>query len=157
MHIYQFGGYVCFDYAAAGPHDEINMTNISVGKNASVGKEHLDAIYISPHKFPGGPGTPGILCIRKDFANCTNASLEAPTIAGGGTVTLVWPRDRAKYANTLSTFETALHIREEGGTPGVVESIRCGLVFYIKDIVGSKRITDIESKYAQNAVTRLKN
>jgi selenocysteine lyase/cysteine desulfurase len=82
---HKYGCYACFDYAAAAPYVNIKMASTNEDDELS----YLDAIYISPHKFVGGPGTPGILCIKKEFANCTGASQLPPSIPGGGTVTMV--------------------------------------------------------------------
>jgi selenocysteine lyase/cysteine desulfurase len=80
--LHEYGGYACFDYAGAGPYVEMSMEPSIPGDD----KSYLDAIYISPHKFVGGPGTPGLLCVRKEFADCRGGVKKAPpTIAGGGT------------------------------------------------------------------------
>jgi hypothetical protein len=80
--LHEYGGYACFDYAGAGPYVEMSMEPSIPGDD----KSYLDAIYLSPHKFVGGPGTPGLLCVRKDFADCRDGVKKVPpTIAGGGT------------------------------------------------------------------------
>ena len=77
---------------------------------------YKDAIFISPHKFIGGPGTPGVLVARRElFTN------RVPTVPGGGTVAYVNPAEHV-YLDDIEH-------REEGGTPAIVESIRAGLVF----------------------------
>ena len=76
--MHEYGGYICFDYAGAGPYKDMRMV-----LNES-GDSYLDAIFISPHKFVGGPGTPGLLCIRRELANVRNGLDAPPTIAGGG-------------------------------------------------------------------------
>ena len=95
-----------WDYAAAAPYVRIDMN----------GHSPLDAVFISPHKFIGGPGTPGVLVVKGRVVS--NA---VPVTVGGGTVTYVTPEDHHYVANAER--------REEGGTPGIVESIRAGLVF----------------------------
>ncbi|CAG5136480.1 unnamed protein product, partial [Candidula unifasciata] len=80
---------------------------------------YKDAIFISPHKFIGGPQTPGILVAKKWlFQN------PVPHGAGGGTVVFV--------RRTAHTYSSNVEHREEGGTPGIIESIRAGLVFKLK-------------------------
>jgi selenocysteine lyase/cysteine desulfurase len=79
--LHEYGGHACFDYAGAGPYLDMSMEPLIPGDD----KSYLDAIYISPHKFVGGPGTPGLLCIRKEFADCRDGLKVPPTIAGGGT------------------------------------------------------------------------
>jgi selenocysteine lyase/cysteine desulfurase len=107
-----------WDYAAAGPYAKIRMTESAPG----VG-DHKDAVFLSPHKFVGGPQTPGVLVLRR--ALMTN---RVPVAPGGGTVAFV---DRAGHRYLDDPVA-----REEGGTPAVVESIRAGLVFAVKEAVG---------------------
>lgn len=97
-----------WDYACAGPHVRIDMN--------PAGKTAVDGVFISPHKFPGGPQTPGILVVKQHVFDM----VAPPTQPGGGTVLWV---DRTHQRYLDSFFE-----REEGGTPGIVESIRSGLV-----------------------------
>ena len=49
-----------WDYAAAAPYVSIEMNDACKEGGAS-----KDAIFISPHKFVGGPGTPGVLVVKK--------------------------------------------------------------------------------------------
>jgi selenocysteine lyase/cysteine desulfurase len=150
--MHEYGGYICFDYAGAGPYKDMRMQIDN--ENAS----YLDAIYISPHKFVGGPGTPGLLCISRDFANVRNGVDVTPTIAGGGTVTMVAPMvpdDEGEIPGTKCGYESILHVREEAGTPGVVEAIRCGMAFHVRNLVGPQRIEQLEGEFALKAVKRL--
>jgi len=150
--MHKYGGYVCFDYAGAGPYKRMQMECSHLDGSSY----YLDAIFISPHKFVGGPGTPGILCIRKELANLRNGETLPPTVAGGGTVTMVWPEHEGAVANSQIRYEETLHVREEAGTPGIMESIRAGLAFHVRDnIVGIDLIEKLESDYAKRAVERL--
>src|SRR5260370_14013334 len=80
----------------------------------------LDAVFVSPHKFIGGPGTPGVLVARRElFRN------RVPSVPGGGTVSFV--------TSTTHVYLGDIEHLEEGGTPAVVDSIRAGLVFQLKD------------------------
>ncbi len=122
-----------WDFAAAAPYVGIDMGSKSVSGS------YKDAIFISPHKLVGGPGTPGVLVARKDlFTN------PVPAVPGGGTVQYVSP-DRHTY---LADPEH----REEGGTPAIVESIRAGLAFKLKMEVGVDRIRDLEHAYIRRAI-----
>ena len=123
------GALAFWDFAAAGPYVAIDMNR----ENAAI-----DAAFISPHKFIGGPGTPGILVTKS--ALLKNA---VPAVVGGGTVAYVSPTQHRYLAD-------AEH-REEGGTPAIVESIRAGAVFAIKDAIGVETITRIEHDYCQRA------
>jgi hypothetical protein len=96
-------------------------------------------VFISPHKFIGGPGTPGVLVARRElFAN------RVPTVVGGGTVEYVTALDHLYHPDPEH--------REEGGTPAIVESIRAGMVFQLKQAVGVATIREHEESYWRRAV-----
>src|SRR5207245_2143078 len=102
---------------------------------------YMDAAFISPHKFVGGPGTPGVLAARKElFRN------RVPSLPGGGTVAYVNAREHIYLGD--------VEHREEGGTPAIVESIRAGLVFQLKSDVGAAEIRRREESMVRKAVTR---
>jgi selenocysteine lyase/cysteine desulfurase len=115
-----------WDYATAGPYLPIDMA----GK---------DAVFLSPHKFVGGPGTPGVLVVKR--ALLRNA---VPSVPGGGTVLFVSPNGHAYHPDP--------EIREEGGTPAIVESIRAGLVFELKEEIGVEEIRRREQDFARRAL-----
>jgi selenocysteine lyase/cysteine desulfurase len=98
-----------------------------------------DAVVISPHKFPGGPGASGVLVVNKAAVQRT-----CPSWPGGGTVSFVSPW-RHDYSNDLAT-------REEAGTPNVIGDIRAALAFIIKDAVGSDTIAEREATYNRMAL-----
>ena len=92
---------------------------------------YKDAVFISPHKLPGGPGTPGVLVAKRHlFAN------QVPAVPGGGTVEYVTDRSQAYLTDPAH--------REEAGTPGIVESIRAGLVFALREEVGAETVAELE-------------
>jgi len=120
-----------WDYAGAAPY-----VNIDMNPKDTVGK---DAIFISPHKLVGGPGSPGILLVKKYlFAE------GLPVVTGGGTVHFV--------TKTQQRYFEDLEIREEGGTPAIIEAIRAGMSFRLKDMVGASNIEEIERKYILEAI-----
>ncbi|OIP38111.1 MAG: aminotransferase [Deltaproteobacteria bacterium CG2_30_63_29] len=127
-----------YDFAAAGPYVAIQMNMAAEGEDA--GLAHKDAIFLSPHKFIGGPGTPGVLVAKRAlFKNAVPAS------PGGGTVA---------YVNTDDhVYLDAPEHREEGGTPAIVESIRAGLVFQLKEAVGDT-IREHEEALIKTAIAR---
>jgi len=127
----QYGALTFWDYAAAAPYVDINMN----------GASPKDAVFISPHKFIGGPSTPGILVIKKSLLK--NA---IPAVVGGGTVLYVTPKDHVYVQHSER--------REEGGTPAIVESIRAGLVFKLKREVGVTEIERLEGSFIQRAIKR---
>jgi len=127
------GALAFWDYAAAAPYVGIDMQD----------DVPLDAVFISPHKFVGGPGTPGVLVVKKHVLGNT-----VPAVVGGGTVLYVTPEDH-RY------IEDHEH-REEGGTPAIVESIRAGLVFKLQQEVGTDEIERREKDFVQRATVRFK-
>jgi len=132
--LHAHGAYSFWDYAAAAPYLAIDM-------NPSQPECAKDAVFISPHKFVGGPGTPGILVVKKQLLNNS-----VPAVPGGGTVVYVTPEDH----RFISDHER----REEGGTPAIVESIRAGLVFGVQQAVGTQRIEELEADYKARALAR---
>ena len=105
--LHRHGALSCWDYATAGPYLPIDMA----GK---------DAVFLSPHKFVGGPGTPGVLVAKRALLRN-----RVPSVPGGGTILFVSPTGHAYHPDP--------EVREEGGTPAIVESIRAGLVFALKE------------------------
>jgi selenocysteine lyase/cysteine desulfurase len=122
-----------WDYAAAAPYVGIDMQGDGTP---------MDAVFISPHKFVGGPGTPGVLVVNKHILHNS-----VPAVVGGGTVVYVTPEDHMYIENHEH--------REEGGTPAIVESIRAGLVFKLQQEVGTDEIERREHDYVQRAIERL--
>jgi selenocysteine lyase/cysteine desulfurase len=133
--LHRHGALSFWDYAAAAPYVEIDM----YGRSTRYPHSYKDAVFISPHKFVGGPGTPGVLVVRRELLRN-----RVPTVPGGGTV---------DYVNT-SEHHYISHPahREEGGTPGIIESIRAGLVFGLKDAVGVDVIRAHEEYFLRRAV-----
>jgi selenocysteine lyase/cysteine desulfurase/CRP-like cAMP-binding protein len=137
MLLHRHGALSFWDYAAAGPYLEIEMNPDASGPAGHLA--YKDAIFISPHKFPGGPGTPGVLVAKRAlFAGAV------PTVPGGGTVAFVTVDNHA--------YLEGLEHREEAGTPAIVESIRAGLVFGLKSAVGVDTIRAREEEFAGRAI-----
>jgi selenocysteine lyase/cysteine desulfurase len=133
--LHEHGALSFWDFAAAAPYVDIEMD--PPGDPLA----YKDAIFISPHKFIGGPGTPGVLVARRElFRN------RVPTLPGGGTVAYVNP--------TEHVYLDDIEHREEGGTPAIVESIRAGLVFGLKEAVGVAAIREREVSFIRRAVER---
>ena len=133
--LHQHGALAFWDFAAAAPYLTIDM-NPNCPEHPLSG---IDALYFSPHKFVGGPGTPGVLAVRR--ALLTNT---VPDVVGGGTVRYV-------NAEEHEYLEDPEH-REEGGTPAIVESIRAGLVLQLKAEVGVDVIRAHEHDLTRRAV-----
>ncbi|MDP6406945.1 MAG: aminotransferase class V-fold PLP-dependent enzyme [Alphaproteobacteria bacterium] len=135
--LHRYGAISAWDYAAAAPYVPIAM-------NATPGQESLadkDVLFISPHKFVGGPGTPGVLVVKRKLLGH-----RVPVVPGGGTVAYVNMHEH-RYIDDL------VH-REEGGTPDIVGSIRAGLVFRLKEEVGAQAIFEHETALARQAIER---
>jgi selenocysteine lyase/cysteine desulfurase len=132
--LHRHGALSFWDFAAAGPYLRIDMN-----PRVEDGEAHKDAVFISPHKFVGGPGTPGILVAKRALFRNT-----VPTVPGGGTVAFVSHDDQR--------FLTDVVHREEGGTPAIVESIRAGLVFQLKQAIGAETIERREEDYVRRAI-----
>ena len=132
--LHRHGALSFWDFAAAGPYVQIDM-----GPAEGDPRTYKDAVFLSPHKFIGGPGTPGVLVVRR--ALLTN---RVPTVPGGGTVAYVNPTEHRYLENPVE--------REEGGTPAIVESIRAGLVFQLKEAVGADTIAALERSFIRRAV-----
>ena len=133
--LHEHGALSFFDFAAAAPYVAIEM---DLPGDPLAG---MDAVFISPHKFIGGPGTPGVLVARRDlFRN------RVPSMPGGGTVAYVNPVEHVYLAD--------IEHREEGGTPAIVESIRAGLVFGLKAAVGTDAIREREEAFIHRALHR---
>ncbi|GJM87800.1 hypothetical protein PR202_ga03793 [Eleusine coracana subsp. coracana] len=99
--LHQHGAYACFDFAASGPYVKIDMKSGEI--------DGYDAVFLSPHKFVGGPGTPGILLMNKGLYKLSS---QPPSLCGGGTVA---------YVNGFSEEDTIyyddIEEREDAGTP----------------------------------------
>ncbi|MFK8038236.1 MAG: aminotransferase class V-fold PLP-dependent enzyme [Crocinitomicaceae bacterium] len=118
-------GYCFVDFACSGPYEEIDM-------HPANELERLDAIFLSPHKFLGGPGTAGIVVFNKSLYD--NAIPDHP---GGGTVTFTNPWGGRFYIDDIET-------REDGGTPGFLQGIKTAMVFQLKEEMGIQNILERE-------------
>jgi selenocysteine lyase/cysteine desulfurase len=131
--LHQHGALSFWDFAAAAPYVAIEMSP------EDDDLAYKDAVFISPHKLIGGPGTPGVLVARRElFVN------RVPVVPGGGTVSFVNPSEHRYVAD--------VERREEGGTPNIVGSIRAGLVFQLKQAVGTQRIRALEEDFIERAI-----
>jgi selenocysteine lyase/cysteine desulfurase len=127
--LHRHGALSFWDFAAAAPYVDIDMA-----------ARDLDAVFLSPHKFVGGPGTPGVLAVRRSLLRN-----RVPTVPGGGTVDYVNAYEHHYLADPV--------LREEGGTPAIIESIRAGLVFQLKDAVGIEVIRAREERFLREVVS----
>ena len=126
--LHEYGGLCFVDFAASAPYIDIDMH--PEGRPQA----YLDAIYFSPHKFLGGPGSTGILLFNKDLYNNT-----VPDNPGGGTVDWTNPWGEHKYYEEIEA-------REDGGTPAFLQTIRVSLAMLLKDEMGVSNISAREKE-----------
>ena len=132
--LHRHGTLACFDYAASGPYVDIDMN--------PGGDDWLDAVFISPHKFLGGPGSSGILV----FNDRLYPRELPPSVAGGGTVDYVSPADQ--------DFIEDIEEREKAGTPGILQTLRAALAFEIKRSLTPAAIEAREQALLERAFAR---
>uniref|UniRef100_A0A7S3YNH5 Aminotransferase class V domain-containing protein n=1 Tax=Lotharella globosa TaxID=91324 RepID=A0A7S3YNH5_9EUKA len=141
----RYGAISVWDYATAAPYVDMQMNPSFDGKKQRPGGQAPDyrksVICLSPHKFLGGPGTPGVMIIKRALIQ------SKPQTTGGGTVKWVGSYDHAY----LDQHEE----REEGGTPNIIGSIRAGLAFQLKMALGPHRIHVREQKHLKRALPKL--
>ena len=119
----------CFvDFAASAPYVDIDMHP----KNDKL--SYLDAIFFSPHKFLGGPGSAGVLIFNKKLYNN-----KIPDHTGGGIVK--WTNAWNEYA-----FVDEIEEREDAGTPAFLQTIRTALVIKLKQKMNCKKIEERENE-----------
>jgi selenocysteine lyase/cysteine desulfurase len=135
--LHRYDALACFDFAACAPYIDIDMNPepLAAGDDPAI-----DAIFVSAHKFLGGPGSSGILCFNERIYHRD----VPPSVSAGGTVDYVGPDDQ--------DFIRGIEEREKAGTPGVLQTLKAGLVFQIKDSVGVDVINRREHALTQRAM-----
>ncbi len=132
--LHAHGAYAFFDFAASAPYVKIDLRP---GK-----PDGYDAVFISPHKFVGGVGSPGVLVF-----NPALYKLQAPSTAGGGTVTYV--------SSHGHDFTPDIEAREDAGTPAILQKMRAALAFWVKAQIGTENIERSERGMIRAALERL--
>ncbi|KAL2906783.1 putative cysteine desulfurase [Bienertia sinuspersici] len=127
--LHQYGAFACFDFASSGPYVDIKMRSGEI--------DGYDAIFLSPHKFLGGPGSPGILMMNKALYHLGSSP---PSTCGGGTV---------DFVNCFSEK------RENAGTPPIIQKIKAALAFWVKEYIGCEVIQKQEAYFIDKAMERL--
>lgn len=112
--MHRYGGLCFVDFAASAPYMNMDM-------HPAKSDEKLDAVFFSPHKFLGGPGAGGVLIFDKSMYHCT-----VPDQPGGGTVDWTNPWGEYKFVDDIES-------REDGGTPGFLQTIRTALAIRLKE------------------------
>ena len=125
--IHRYHGLCFVDFACCAPYVAINM-------HPENEDEYLDAIFFSPHKFLGGPGSAGVLIFNNSLYKNT-----VPDNPGGGTVSYTNPWGQHDYFDDVET-------REDGGTPGFLQTIRIALAIQLKEKMGVQNIKHREDE-----------
>ncbi|HEX9050539.1 MAG TPA: aminotransferase class V-fold PLP-dependent enzyme, partial [Anaeromyxobacter sp.] len=148
--LHEEGAFACIDYAAAGPYVPIDM-------HPPDPDERIDAVFLSTHKFMGGPGASGVLVASADLFRS-----RIPERPGGGTVEYVGPGAGGPRpccgeaeARLLVDYAPRLEDREEGGTPNILGDVRAGLAFALRSQLDPRRILEHERRLAEAALARL--
>ena len=136
--IHKVGGLCFVDFACSAPYTNIDMHPEDKG-------EYLDAIYFSPHKFLGGPGSSGILIFNKKLY--TNSIPDNP---GGGTVDWTNPWGEHKYFDDIE-------LREDGGTPAFLQTIKVAMCAQLKDEMGVSNMLEREEELLEIIWSGLEN
>lgn len=125
--MHQNNGFCFVDFACSGPYVKIDM-------HPEDAESYLDAIFVSPHKFLGGPGTSGVLIFNKALYHNM-----VPDNPGGGTVSWTNPWGEHRYIDNIED-------REDGGTPGFLQTIKTALAVQLKEKMGIENILNREKE-----------
>jgi selenocysteine lyase/cysteine desulfurase len=136
--MHEHNGLAFIDFAASAPYDKIDM-------HPEDPLEKLDAIFFSPHKFLGGPGSSGVLVFSSSLYHN-----KAPDQPGGGTVDWTNPWGEYKFIDDIE-------IREDGGTPGFLQAIKTAMVMELKEQMGIDHIHEREDELLALAFCELQN
>ncbi len=134
---HRYGGRAFVDYACSAPYTDIDLS----------GDDQIlpDAVMFSPHKFLGGPGSGGILVMKKDLYR-----LHVPDQPGGGTVVWTDPWEGAVYFDDIE-------MREDGGTPGFLQMIRTSMAILLKEEMDTGKIQKREHEILERLITGLES
>ena len=136
--VHEYNGLCFVDFACSAPYVDIDM-------HPEKEDEYLDAVFFSPHKFLGGPGSSGVLIFNKRLYKNT-----IPDNPGGGTVTYTNPWGEHDYFDDVET-------REDGGTPAFLQTIRVALSIQLKEQMGTQNIKAREDEVNEVIFETLEN
>jgi selenocysteine lyase/cysteine desulfurase len=134
--MHQHNGYCFVDFAGSAPYVNIDLHPADTN-------ERLDAIFFSPHKFLGGPGSAGVLVFSKNLYKN-----EIPDTPGGGTVK--WTNRWGGYS-----YITDIEVKEDGGTPGFLQGIKAAMAVTLKEKMGIENIHKREAELISLAFREL--
>jgi len=132
------GGWCFVDFACSAPYINIDM-------HPANPLQKLDAVFFSPHKFLGGPGSTGILIFDRNLYD----SHFSPDQPGGGTVKWTNPWGEHSYYEDVE-------LREDGGTPPFLQTIKAALAIRLKEEIGVENIRLREEEITKKVFSRLK-
>jgi selenocysteine lyase/cysteine desulfurase len=136
--MHEYGGLCFVDFAAAAPYVDMDM-------HPDDPAEKLDAIFFSPHKFLGGPGSPGVLVFDRNLYH-----RNVPDQPGGGTVDWTNPWGGRKFVNSIEA-------REDGGTPGFLQAIKAAMCVRLKENMGVDAMLEREQELLAIALPALRS
>lgn len=136
--MHQNNGWCFVDFACSAPYVSIDM-------HPEDSEERLDAIFFSPHKFLGGPGSAGVVIFHKSLYKNTK-----PDHPGGGTVSYTNPWGDHVYLDDIEA-------REDGGTPGFLQTIRAALAIELKQEMGVEKMVAREHEMIPYVIERLES
>lgn len=136
--MHEHGGWCFVDFACSAPYINMNI-------HPENPKQNLDAIFFSPHKFLGGPGSSGILIFDRSLYD----SHFSPDQPGGGTVK--WTNPWGEHS-----FYEDVELREDGGTPPFLQTMRAALCIKLKEEMGTEEMLVREEKIKSKVLARLK-
>jgi len=135
--MHEYGGYAFIDFAASAPYVDIDM-------HPEDEMEKLDAVFFSPHKFLGGPGSSGVMIFDAKIYDKN----KVPDHPGGGTVDWTNPWNEYKYVDSIEA-------REDGGTPGFLQAIKTALSIRLKEQMDTAKIEAREKELVDIAFPAL--
>ncbi|MBE8728268.1 aminotransferase class V-fold PLP-dependent enzyme [Flavobacterium hungaricum] len=134
--MHQNGGFCFVDFAASAPYVKIDL-------HPKDPEQQLDAVFFSPHKFLGGPGTCGVLVFNEKLYKS-----DFPDNPGGGNVK--WTNPLGKYC-----YSDVIEVREDGGTPGFLQVMRTALALQLKDQMEVEKIAAREKELLNLCFSKL--
>lgn len=137
--MHRHGGLAFIDFAASAPYVDIDMHPDGDADG------YLDAVYFSPHKFLGGPGSSGVVVFNKSLYNNL-----VPDHPGGGTVNWTNRWNERSYV-------TDIEAREDGGTPGFLQAIRAAMSIRLKDEMGVEQMAKREKELLEKALKKMRS
>ncbi len=135
--VHKYGGYCFIDFAASAPYVKIDM-------HPEDTEEKLDAIFFSPHKFLGGPGSSGVMIFDSQLYKN-----KVPDHPGGGTVDWTNPWGQHKFVSNIEA-------REDGGTPAFLQAIRAALCIKLKEAMGIENMEIREKELVKIAFEEMR-